>query len=189
MKKNGIAGIVTAAALYGLLMSCAGGGQPGDDSYDYYEMSEAMEDLAGQLQYSYEDTYEARDMDEPVKMRLAILNCVDADGNKTPIGKQISVTLQSKLFNPDLFSLLERERIAGLLEEYTFNNSGMVEEVSASELGKLLGAEIVLVTSYTAEVDTEWEETRYRINARIVNLETGEILGIGRVAYVVEEIE
>jgi hypothetical protein len=187
MKKIGIPGIaVLLIMLCTLVVSCVSNGAPGDDSYDYYDISEAMEDLSRQLQTSYEDTHEIMETTGPDKRRLAILDCVDEEGTKTPLGKKISGTLQSEIFNPELFSLLERERIAGLLEEYTFNNSGMVEEVSASELGKLLGAEIVVVTSYTSEADTFWEETRYRISARIVDLETGEILAIGRVAYVVE---
>lgn len=180
--------IVIIAAV-SLLVSCAGDAEPGDDSYDYYDISEAVDDLSAQLKISYEDTLESADIDDPEKQRLAILDCVDSQGTKTKLGNNISAALQSKMFDPELFSLLERERIASLLEEYSFNQSGMVEEVSASELGKLLGAEIVVVASYSTEVDAEWEETRYRINARIVNLETGEILGIGRVAYVVEEIE
>lgn len=173
-----------------LFVSCVGSGEPGDDSIDYYDISEATEELALQLRNSYKNTNATLGTTVPEKKRLAILDCVDAEGAKTPLGKQISATLQSEMFNPELFSLLERERIEGLLDEYTFNNSGMVEEVSASELGKLLGAEIVVVTSYTSEEDTFWEETRYRISARIVDLETGEILGIGRVAYVViDQIE
>jgi len=170
------------------VLSCAGGPEPGDDSWDYYEISEAIEDLAEQLMTSYEDTYQIRMDEKPPVRRLALLETVNAEGNKTEIGKEITSTLQSKLFYPELFSLLEREQIASLLEEYTFNQSGMVEELSSAELGNLLGAEIVLICSYSIEIDEEWEESRYRIGARIVDLETGEIFGIGRVAYAVEEI-
>lgn len=191
MRKTGIIKIAVFLTLLCMLfVSCVGSGEPGDDSIDYYDISEATEELALQLRNSYKNTNATLGTTVPEKKRLAILDCVDAEGAKTPLGKQISATLQSEMFNPELFSLLERERIEGLLDEYTFNNSGMVEEVSASELGKLLGAEIVVVTSYTSEEDTFWEETRYRISARIVDLETGEILGIGRVAYVViDQIE
>jgi curli biogenesis system outer membrane secretion channel CsgG len=187
MKKSRIPGIVALLITVNLIISCFSSGEPGDDSYDYYDISEAVNDLALQLQNSYKNTHEIMEISEMKKKRLAILDCVDAEGIKTPLGKQISGTLQSEIFNPGLFSLLERERIENMLDEYTFSNSGMVEEVSASELGKLLGAEIVVVISYTSEVDSFWEETRYKISARIVNLETGEILGIGRVAFIVPD--
>lgn len=190
MKNNGIKLIVilTAAVLLSAsFLSCVSDSEPGDDSYDYYDISEAVEDLAGQLQTSYQQNNESSGLEKPDKKRLAILECVDSDGDQTELGIEVTSALQSRMFNPDRFALLERDQIESMLEEYTFNNSGMVEEVSASELGKLLGAEIVVVSSYTEEYDDEWEEIRYRISARIVNLETGEILGIGRVAYVEEE--
>jgi hypothetical protein len=179
--------LLTAVVLTFGLFSCAGGAEPGDDSWDYYDISEAIDELSEQLMNSYQDTYEARTGEGPPAKRLAILDTVDVNGETTEIGKEISATLQSKLFNPELYSLLERDQIAGLLQEYTFNQSGMVEEITSAELGKLLGAEIVVVCSYGTEEDDLWEETRYRISARIVDLETGEIFAIGRVAYVVEE--
>lgn len=190
MRKNVIKLIVfmvTAALSWASLLSCVSDSEPGDDSYDYYDISEAVEDLARQLQISYENNSKSEGIEEPDKKRLAILESVDAEGNRTGFGKEITSALQSKMFNPELFALLERDQIESMVGEYTFNSSGMVEEVTASELGKLLGAEIVVLSSYTDKYDDEGEETRYRISARIVDLETGEILGIGRVTYVVEE--
>jgi hypothetical protein len=63
----------------------------------------------------------------------------------------------------------------------------MVDEMSTAELGGLLGAELVVVGSYTAEADGWSNELIARIDARIVDLETGEIVGIGRVTYVAAE--
>lgn len=170
------------------ILSCAGGPESSDDSTSFYEISSSVENLANQLTNSYKDTYQARSGEQPPIRRLALLETVNAKGNKTAIGKELTSTLQSKMFDPRLFSLLERERIESLLEEYTLNQSGMVEELSSAELGKLLGAEIVIVSSYSIELDHEWDESMYRISSRIVDLETGEILGVGLVAYVVEGI-
>jgi hypothetical protein len=170
------------------LLSCVSDSKPGDDTRVIFEFAEATDELAKQLTKSYNDTLKARSIDRPSVRRLALLNTVNVEGEKTVFGKEIASSLQSKMFNPKLFTLLERDRISGLLEEYTFNESGMVEEISSAELGKLLGAELVIVCSYSIEVDHKWNESRYRIGARIVDLETGEIWGVGRVTYAVDGI-
>lgn len=170
------------------LFSCLSDSEPGDDTRDIYEFAEATDELANQLTKSYNDTLKARSIDGPSVRRLALLETVNVEGEKTVFGKEITSSLQSKMFNPKLFILLERDRISGLLEEYTFNESGMVEEISSAELGKLLGAELVIVCSYSIEVDNKWNASRYRIGTRIVDLETGELWGVGRVTYTVDGI-
>jgi hypothetical protein len=170
------------------LFSCLSDSEPGDDTRIFYNFSEATNELSHQLTKSYDESLKARSIDAPSVKRLALLETVNAEGEKTVFGKEIASSLQSKMFNPQLFILLERHRISGLLEEYTFNQSGMVEEISSAELGKLLGAELVIVCSYSIEVDHKWNESQYRISARIVDLETGEIWGVGLVTYSVDGI-
>jgi len=97
-------------------------------------------------------------------------------------------SLNLRYLSQEGISLFSQDQISGLLEEYTFNQSGMVEEISSAELGKLLGAELVIVCSYSIEVDHKWDSSQYRIGARIVDLETGEIWGVGRVTYAVDGI-
>jgi TolB-like protein len=66
--------------------------------------------------------------------------------------------------------VVERERIQWLLDEQALQRSGAVDQATAVEAGKLLGAQAVLFGGFIVNGRQMW------INARLVDVETGEIL-------------
>ena len=169
-----------------LLSSCL---SYGSGDYYYYDLQEASEELGYALLDSYyERTYEEYREDAERK-RLAVISIVDEEGHKSETGKRISDIVRNILFEEQLFSILERDRIESMLEEVNFTRTGMVDETSAAELGGLLGAELVMIGSHSPFTDEYSEENGIQIDARIVDLQTGEILGTGRVTYIIEELE
>jgi len=105
-------------------------------------------------------------------LKLAVLQFVNQNGDRSELGKIISNNLQSKLFDPSLFTLLERERIDSILEEHEFNKTGLVSESSMKQLGKLLGTDLILAGTLNIE------KSFLKISSRIVNVESGAILSI-----------
>lgn len=105
-------------------------------------------------------------------LKLAVLQFMNQNGDRSELGKIISNNLQSKLFDPSSFTLLERERIDSILEEHEFNQTGLVSDSSMKQLGKLLGTDLILVGTLNIE------KSFLKITSRIVNVESGAILSI-----------
>jgi len=90
----------------------------------------------------------------------------------------LTVGLQDMLltelaFN-DQLRVVERGRIRDLLAELELDASGRVDASTAAEVGKLVGARYMIFGSFI-----DWYGD-FRLNARIVNVETGEIVKVER---------
>jgi len=87
-----------------------------------------------------------------------------------PFRKGIADTLISALNRTGKFQIVERTRMESMISELKLSQSGMVDASTAQRLGKLLGAQMLLMGSFTAIGEM------IRIDARIVQAETGLVL-------------
>jgi len=82
------------------------------------------------------------------------------------------------------FTEVERSRTDVLLKEQEFGASGVVDPSKAAELGKVLGADAVLLTSIvSSKNDSFFNDPKQReaeMNVRIVSSSTAEVLFRGR---------
>ena len=107
-------------------------------------------------------------------------------------------TLQQGAFT-DVFTLIERSRLAQVLQEQRLAQSGVVDEAQAAQVGKILGVDAIVVgtVSFTVTDQRSREErtytenrrqhTRYvsclqreglmKVHARVVSAESGQVLG------------
>ena len=76
----------------------------------------------------------------------------------------------SDLQGPTQYSIVERERLEDILKELALNQSNKIDPSSAARAGKLLGAEWLVVGSFFEMMGT------FRIDARLIKTETGEVL-------------
>lgn len=74
------------------------------------------------------------------------------------------------------FSAVERSKVEDILNEQEFSYSGVVDPSQAAQLGKLMGAEAVLIAQASDQYDAEYESWEVTVSGRIVSVETGEIL-------------
>ncbi|MFK7927145.1 MAG: CsgG/HfaB family protein [Myxococcota bacterium] len=88
---------------------------------------------------------------EPLKVGLAQMLITDLQGT------------------PDV-TVVERQRVQQILDELELGHSGMVDKKTAAKVGKLLGAEWIVMGGYFELAGT------LRIDARLVKVETGEIV-------------
>ncbi len=74
------------------------------------------------------------------------------------------------------FSAVERSKVETILNEQEFGYSGAVDPSTAAKLGKLMGADAVLISQASDRYDPEYESWEITLSGRIVSVETGEIL-------------
>jgi len=73
-------------------------------------------------------------------------------------GSQIATLLQAKLIESQYFDIIERDKINRILEEQNMSMSGVMDEETAVEIGKLLGVDAMIfgeVTQYEVPPDKE----------------------------------
>jgi len=109
-------------------------------------------------------------------------------------GSDVSDMFVAKLVNNKFYTVIEREEISKILEEQALGLSGVIDETTAAEIGKLLGAEGLVMGSGTYSVTDKgaWEtykekkveKKRFRISRnvdvkltfKVINVTTGSII-------------
>ena len=115
------------------------------------------------------------------------------------IGKGISDMIVDELVNDGTYSVIERSRLDAVLAEQNFSNSERADPNSAARIGKVLGVDAIIVGSITqfgvekkgfslgglgrsvggfgaGKVGTQEGQAKVQLTARIVNIDTAEIL-------------
>lgn len=93
-------------------------------------------------------------------------------GNSVAIGKAVSAMLVTEFSGRPGIQVIERDQLNKLLTEQKLALSGRVEESSAVEVGKLLGAQYMLYGQITSMADN------LRIDIRAVDVETSEVIAV-----------
>lgn len=92
------------------------------------------------------------------------------DKSLDKLKKGLAAMMISDLSKVKMLSVIERDRIQEIMEEQNMNNTKSFDTATASKLGKLLGVEHVLTGAYFELMGS------LRIDARIIDVETGKIL-------------
>ena len=122
-------------------------------------------------------------------------------GTNVDIGKGITQMLVTDLVKDGTYSIIERAAMDKIMTEQNFSNSNRADPTSAAKIGKLLGVDAIIVGSIT-QFGNETKKTNIggggggwngfgiggighsksnanvSITARIVNIDTGEIMGV-----------
>ena len=122
-------------------------------------------------------------------------------GSNVDIGKGISDLLVRDLVKDGTYSVIERKAMAKILAEQNFSNSDRADPNSAAKIGKLLGVDAIVVGSVTQfgndnkhtgvggagggwaglggmHVGKNKSKAVVVLDARLVNIDTAEILGV-----------
>jgi TolB-like protein len=84
--------------------------------------------------------------------------------------KGLADMLITDLSNINMLAIVERDKIESILQEQKLNNSKDFDPNTASTLGKLLGAQIILTGGYFEMMGS------LRVDARFIDVQTGKIL-------------
>ena len=122
-------------------------------------------------------------------------------GSNVDIGKGITDLLVTGLVKDGTFSIIERKALDKIMTEQNFSNSQRADPTSAAKLGKLLGVDAIIVGSITqfgnetkkvgigggggtwggfglGGVGHSNSKANVGITARIINVDTGEIMAV-----------
>lgn len=104
--------------------------------------------------------------------RVAIIYFENSGGdpNLEKLKKGLADMLITDLSNINMLSIVERSQIENLIKEQKLNNSKSFDPSTASKLGKLLGAQVILTGGYFEMMGS------LRLDARFIDVETGKIL-------------
>lgn len=93
-------------------------------------------------------------------------------GNSVNLGKAVAAMLVTEFSGRDGMQVVERRELNDLLTEQRLALSGRVDENSAVEIGKLLGAQYVFHGQVASIADN------LRIDIRAVDVETSEVISV-----------
>jgi TolB-like protein len=96
--------------------------------------------------------------------------------NSAPLGKAVSAMLVTELSNREGIRVIERYHLQDLLTEQRLSLSGRVEEDTALEVGLMVGAQYTIYGQVTSIGETT------RMDMRIVNVETSEVLEVEKLS-------
>jgi curli biogenesis system outer membrane secretion channel CsgG len=130
-------------------------------------------------------------------LKVAILDFRNTSGYAGPwhIGGGVSDMLATALFKSNKFDVIERERIGLIIKEQKFQQTDMVDENSAVEFGKLLGADVIITGNVTEfgfkksgfdfgriaghglqDLSVKTQTVRVAMDARMIDVQTGKLI-------------
>ena len=86
-----------------------------------------------------------------------------------PLSKGLTDMLITDLSNVKSIQIVEREKLEQIIQEQNLVLTGIIDESKAAQVGKLLGANLILSGSFLIMGET------MRIDARLVDVSTGEV--------------
>lgn len=94
----------------------------------------------------------------------------DFAGKPAEIGQEIAETLGTDLAKSERITLVERSQLGQALRELRLQHSGLTEPAQARRVGKLIGADAIIVGSFYVRGN------QIVINARVVDVRTGRVM-------------
>lgn len=94
----------------------------------------------------------------------------DFAGKPVEIGQEIAETLGTDLAKSERITLVERAQLGQALRELRLQSTGLTEPAQARKVGKLVGADAIIVGSFYVRGN------QIVINARVVDVRTGKVM-------------
>ena len=107
--------------------------------------------------------------------QIAVLQFQNLDGRISEFGGFLAEEMITRLYQAGAFRVVEREMLNRVMSEHELATSGLVDESTAKELGKLLGVDAIAtgtITDLGAEI---------RVNSRLIATETGTVFSAAAV--------
>jgi|GEM_PF-5041086 len=130
--------------------------------------SGSIEDLALQI---------VKSMIEAKVKKIAILPFRDLNNNVNSYGIFVAEELTYRIFLVKHFEVVERQLLDQVINELALNETALIDQRAAKEIGKILGVDAILTGTVTDVGDA------VVINARLIGTETGQILAAARTQF------
>ncbi len=103
--------------------------------------------------------------------RIAVFPFMTKTQQKTQELSDLDDEVLDIVFEDKRFQIVERSLVEQISKEWTFSESGMVDEEQRSKIGKLSGAKLILVPIISGKKN---------INMRIISVNSGDVLSFAR---------
>ena len=131
--------------------------------------------------------------------KIAIGDIVDGTGEVNRHAQDVADDLTAALFDSETFEVLDRQNLNRIMSEHKLGLSGIIDESSAAELGKIIGAAVLVFgriqgdkyDETTSKADPwkdkngNWHQTHYRtgtydmsVNLKVIDIKTAKILAV-----------
>jgi TolB-like protein len=90
---------------------------------------------------------DSKPTEDAAKLTVAVLEFSAKDPSNPALGKQISEALTAGLANQKAVNLVDRQSMQRIVQEHALNLSGLVDSDKAVQIGKLVGARIMITGS------------------------------------------
>ncbi|HMG75027.1 MAG TPA: FlgO family outer membrane protein [Pyrinomonadaceae bacterium] len=118
---------------------------------------------------------------ENQKRTIAVVEFADLRGNVTDFGRFIAEELITHLYETKKFKVIERQLLNKVITEQKLSLTGMIDQMSAQKLGKLLGVDAIASGTVTDLGES------LRVNARLIDTSTGEIFAVAATEIVKDD--
>lgn len=109
-----------------------------------------------------------------IKKHIAILYFENNTGEQarvfSPLAKGLCNMMISDFSSQNSLKVVERTRLEEILKELELNKSGSIDQKTAAKIGRLAGAEYLVLGAYLEFMG------KFRIDARVVEVESGRII-------------
>jgi len=109
------------------------------------------------------------------KSKIAIIEFSDIQGKVSNLGRYLAEELTTRLYLTGEFEVVERQLLNKVLQEHQLTLSGIIDENSAVELGKILGVDAIATGSITDL------GSGVKVNARLISTESGKVFSVASV--------
>ena len=115
------------------------------------------------------------------KLRVAVADFLDNNGNLTEFGKAMAEEFAVNLMNSSKgFQVMERSDLTAILKEHNLASTGLIDPETAKKLGKLKAVDVIIVGTITPYSEY------FRMSIKILDTETGMAIGgtMGNIARI-----
>jgi TolB-like protein len=123
--------------------------------------------LIGDLEVAIKEGDEVETM--PLKVSVAVVPLLDADGQETEAGVAISEDLATALVGKKV-QVVERNALKSVIKEMAIQTSELIDPATVQRLGKQIGASTVLTGKIVADGN------QFKAHVRLISVETGQVL-------------
>ena len=104
--------------------------------------------------------------------KVAVLPFQYYDGRESPGSTIVSERLTTAIVQGNKLQVVERTLLDKVMDEMKLDKTGIIDQQTTKELGKILGVEAIVTGTLIEEVNSD----KVEINARLIKIETGDIL-------------
>lgn len=130
-----------------------------------YSLQQLREQILRDLQISL-----IKDLELKEPRTIAVLPFTPIGTASPEIGQLLTEEMNVQLYGQGFWKLIERSQLDKLIKEQGFSQSALADQDKTLELGKLLGADAILIGSY-AQINST-----IRLNVRLIHVAEGTVL-------------